>query len=121
MTLFIQDTALIVNSYPRADITQVLATPLTRLIWWRVCLDEAQLVENGTAAAARLANQLLAVHRCLLPPGSLATLTFARSVPLLASSACVVSEVARCSDRPLWAATALMSMHTDMWVLADGL
>jgi len=41
----------------------VLPSPLTRLTWWRVVLDEAQEVEAGTSAAARLAAKLRAVHR----------------------------------------------------------
>ena len=43
---------------------QVLPTPLTRLRWWRVCLDEAQMVETTTAKAAMIAVQLRAQHRC---------------------------------------------------------
>ncbi|CAI5475908.1 unnamed protein product [Closterium sp. Yama58-4] len=38
-------------------------TPLTRLHWWRVCLDEAQLVEGGTSRAAVMAARLSAQHR----------------------------------------------------------
>ncbi|CAI5995701.1 unnamed protein product [Closterium sp. NIES-65] len=37
-------------------------TPLTRLHWWRVCLDEAQLVEGGTSRAAIMAARLCAQH-----------------------------------------------------------
>ncbi len=43
---------------------QVLPTPLTRLRWWRVCLDEAQMVETTTAKAAMIAVQIRAQHRC---------------------------------------------------------
>ncbi|EIE26712.1 hypothetical protein COCSUDRAFT_59229 [Coccomyxa subellipsoidea C-169] len=42
---------------------EVLPTPLTRLRWWRVCLDEAQLVESTTAKAAKLAVNIQAQHR----------------------------------------------------------
>ena len=41
----------------------MLPTPLTRLKWWRVVLDEAQMVESGTAAAAQMALKLNTVHR----------------------------------------------------------
>ena len=42
---------------------QVIPTPLTRLRWWRVCLDEAQMVESSTAKAAEMAVKIPAVHR----------------------------------------------------------
>ena len=41
----------------------VIPTPLTRLSFWRVCLDEAQLVESSTAAATAMARRLRCVHR----------------------------------------------------------
>jgi E3 ubiquitin-protein ligase SHPRH len=41
----------------------IVPTPLTRLTWWRVVLDEAQEVESSTAAAAAMARQLVATHR----------------------------------------------------------
>lgn len=42
---------------------QVMPTPLNRLRWWRVCLDEAQMVESSTAKAAEMALKLDTVHR----------------------------------------------------------
>lgn len=33
-------------------------SPLVQLAWWRVCIDEAQMVENWTTAAARLARRV---------------------------------------------------------------
>ena len=49
-------------------LAQILPTPLTRLRWWRVCLDEAQMVENTTAKAAALAVEIQAQHRCAAVP-----------------------------------------------------
>lgn len=37
-------------------------SPLIRIKWWRVCLDEAQMVESGATAAARVACRLPRVH-----------------------------------------------------------
>lgn len=37
-------------------------SPLVRIQWWRVCLDEAQMVESGVSAAARVACRLPRVH-----------------------------------------------------------
>ena len=34
--------------------------------WWRVCLDEAQMVESTTAKAAEMALRLHAVHRYIV-------------------------------------------------------
>ncbi|KAL2926006.1 E3 ubiquitin-protein ligase SHPRH [Bienertia sinuspersici] len=41
----------------------VVPTLLTRVSWWRVCLDEAQMVENNVAAAAEMALRLHARFR----------------------------------------------------------
>ena len=41
----------------------VVPSPLTRLTFWRICLDEAQLAESSTAAAAQLCRRLRGVHR----------------------------------------------------------
>ncbi|KAK5112916.1 hypothetical protein LTR62_003738 [Meristemomyces frigidus] len=37
-------------------------SPLVQIRWWRVCLDEAQMVESGVTAAARVACRLPRVH-----------------------------------------------------------
>ena len=42
---------------------EIIPTPLTRLTWWRVVLDEAQEVESSTAAAAAMARLVPGVHR----------------------------------------------------------
>ncbi|XP_021866581.1 uncharacterized protein [Spinacia oleracea] len=41
----------------------VVPTLLTRVLWWRICLDEAQMVENNVVAAAEMALRLRATHR----------------------------------------------------------
>ncbi|KAM1069775.1 hypothetical protein ACFX13_001692 [Malus domestica] len=41
----------------------VVPTVLTRIFWWRVCLDEAQMVENNAAAATEMAMRLYTKHR----------------------------------------------------------
>ncbi|KAF3613481.1 hypothetical protein FXO38_36222 [Capsicum annuum] len=41
----------------------VVPTLLTRILWWRICLDEAQMVENNAAAATEMALRLHGVHR----------------------------------------------------------
>ncbi|XP_065870034.1 uncharacterized protein [Euphorbia lathyris] len=41
----------------------VAPTLLTRIFWWRVCLDEAQMVESNFAAATEMALRLSAKHR----------------------------------------------------------
>ncbi len=42
---------------------KVVPSPLTAIQWWRVVLDEAQLIESPTADAARMALRLHACHR----------------------------------------------------------
>ncbi len=42
---------------------RVTPSPLAAVRWWRVCLDEAQMVESSTAAAAKMALRLHTVHR----------------------------------------------------------
>ncbi|KAK0282791.1 hypothetical protein LTR91_006610 [Friedmanniomyces endolithicus] len=37
-------------------------TPLVQIQWWRICIDEAQMVESGVAAAARVACRLPRIH-----------------------------------------------------------
>lgn len=41
----------------------VVPTLLTRILWWRICLDEAQMVENNAASATEMALRLHGVHR----------------------------------------------------------
>ncbi|KAJ6952172.1 E3 ubiquitin-protein ligase SHPRH [Populus alba x Populus x berolinensis] len=41
----------------------VTPTILTRIFWWRVCLDEAQMVESNAAAATEMALRLSTKHR----------------------------------------------------------
>ena len=38
-------------------------SPITAMNWFRVCLDEAQLVEQGTTKAAEIACNITTVHR----------------------------------------------------------
>lgn len=41
----------------------VIPTPLTRIFWWRICLDEGQMVESNATAATEMASRLYASHR----------------------------------------------------------
>lgn len=42
---------------------KVIPTPLTRMKWWRICLDEAQMIDSPTAQAYSMALRLCCVHR----------------------------------------------------------
>ncbi|KAL5731977.1 RING-type E3 ubiquitin transferase [Ranunculus cassubicifolius] len=53
------------GSLPAYHLYPVIPTLLTRIFWWRVCLDEAQMVECNTANATDLALRLHAkYHWC---------------------------------------------------------
>ena len=47
----------------REERYRSLPTPLIGLKWWRVCIDEAQMVSSGMAKAATMALQLESTHR----------------------------------------------------------
>jgi E3 ubiquitin-protein ligase SHPRH len=51
------------KSLRHAKRYQKVPTPLTRLAWWRVCLDEAQMVHNRTAKSAEMALKLSTRYR----------------------------------------------------------
>lgn len=51
------------RSLRRRKKYRVTPSPLASVVWWRVCLDEAQMVESSTAAAAKMALRLNTVHR----------------------------------------------------------
>ncbi|KAF0686501.1 Aste57867_21688 [Aphanomyces stellatus] len=42
---------------------RLVASPLTHLVWWRVCMDEAQLVENTQTKASLMALELQSTLR----------------------------------------------------------
>lgn len=41
---------------------RVVPSPLTQVKWWRVCLDEAQMIDSPVASAAQMASALPAVR-----------------------------------------------------------
>ena len=47
---------------------QHLRSPLLALRWWRVVVDEAQMVECASGRAAAMARQIDGVHRCASRP-----------------------------------------------------
>ncbi|PFH60516.1 hypothetical protein XA68_10830 [Ophiocordyceps unilateralis] len=44
------------RAYPR------ITSPLVRMLWWRLCLDEAQMIENGYGQAASVARAIPRVN-----------------------------------------------------------
>lgn len=38
-------------------------TPLLHIEWWRLCLDEAQMVDSSTSQVSLMTHQLTAIHR----------------------------------------------------------
>ena len=73
-----------------AVLLQVIPTALTRLRWWRVCLDEAQMCDNPDRPASAMAAHLRAVHRWAITGTPMSDslndmhglLTFLRAQPL---------------------------------------
>lgn len=45
-----------------ARVTEPLTSPLVKISWWRVCLDEAQMVESGVSNAAKVAQRIPRVN-----------------------------------------------------------
>lgn len=41
----------------------VTPTVLTKINWWRLCLDEAQMVESNTSSVTEMAMRIRAQHR----------------------------------------------------------
>ncbi|KAJ5760098.1 hypothetical protein N7520_007254 [Penicillium odoratum] len=55
------------NSAPKRTLRhekkfEVRKTPLIRISWWRVCLDEAQMIESGVSNAAKVARVIPRVN-----------------------------------------------------------
>ncbi|KDO20232.1 hypothetical protein SPRG_14478 [Saprolegnia parasitica CBS 223.65] len=79
-----------VRTLRQAKHYRIAASPLTHLFFWRVCLDEAQLVESQQTQAAVMASHLSMQHRWWVtgtPFGKSladvhATLAFLRATPL---------------------------------------
>ncbi|KAF2398935.1 hypothetical protein EJ06DRAFT_452950, partial [Trichodelitschia bisporula] len=46
----------------RAPVNKPMRSPLVEVSWWRVCLDEAQMVESGVSGAAKVAQQIPRVN-----------------------------------------------------------
>ena len=76
-------------------LLQVIPTALTRLRWWRVCLDEAQMCDNPDRPASAMAAHLQAVHRWAVTGTPMShdlrdmhgLLTFLRAEPLADATA----------------------------------
>ncbi|KAJ5992914.1 hypothetical protein N7451_008638 [Penicillium sp. IBT 35674x] len=50
---------VVLTTYNRFEARQ---TPLVRISWWRVCLDEAQMIESGVSNAAKVARLIPRVN-----------------------------------------------------------